>query len=566
MLEIRKKGLESFYYFCRAIMGNDILHWPLHLPLCEALQGIAPGFHEWRELMLCGFRGCLKSTIMRYYIWWCGLYEVYEPDWNCIYVEQKSDNAVAHHILIQNIFRVGPQAEFLQELYQDRIPHGFAGWNSERTILVRQNPAKEPFITVGALEMKLEGIHRDAIIIDDPEGADADKSQVPNREALKFLEERSEPLLNNPSRGRKLLGLTPHGHSPLAYTYRRMDGAGSLDNTERVRKKLWWMPVVDKRGKSRWPQRMSQEWVEAKVEAARLSSHAKRMWEMQYLLLERSSAVGMFDMTKIESNRFTLLGSRLIRYPTQIVDARQVTKDGFPLVRDDIAHIDMSHLRYYMHLDPGHKDPKRLLGGDKPSKWAIEVVGVSPDAHAFPVEEFVSRDVTFDQYVNEFFRLYRKYLPFRFTIDPVGAQTWFGHVLENMETTRYRGMTPIPTIWRPDRRARVLNPSSVLEEAHKGGKEKEAFIMSTLELPHNMGWLHLNPDLTPELWREHDIFGSTGSSFDALDALAQGPGIWRPAASPQSIQAMRLRKRLQAVYQVVEPVTGYYRPWKEKVA
>lgn len=544
---MRENGRKSFYYFSKGILLNDILDANIHLDMCQTLQGTN---FEWSRLLLCGWRGCLKSTLMRYWALWMGLYNV---NWSCLWIEQKADNAVEHHLMMQNLFRYGPQAGLLSELFSNRIPHGYEGWNSERTILNRTQPNAEPFCSIGAIEGRLEGKHRDALIIDDPEGADADKVQSVNADARRFIFERAEPLLISPTVGKILVGATPHGEDPTVWAIRDSEPDSTLDNSRRKVWKIWWKPVVDENGNTHWKERFPQNWVEDRIQLASMNENYRRLWDMQYLLRRRSDATDGFDLDRIESWQWEWMNRRLIRYP--VIEYGPIpTNDVMPQGKVKFKTCDLNYVKFFLHGDPGHKEPGQMLGRER-SSWAWVVVGVTPDFHAFAIEEWIEKDCSIDQYVDEFFRLYRKYAPMKVSFDPVGAQMWFVNIIRIMETTRYQHIQSMNTPWRRSPK-RVVRPSSTLVEAHKQGREKMRNIMANLEAPHNMGWLHLNREATPKLFKEHEDFSSGSGSFDGLDALAQGPAVWTPGATPEAIRAMKMRVHIQGLIGAVsEPVS-----------
>ena len=261
--KLRKKGQESLFFFQKGLLGDGDLDLSLHGNLCRLLQS-----HDWTRMMLVGFRGCLKTSTMRAWVWREGLYSLepgpdgipvpvdgFTPNFSAFWIEQKFDNAVAHHQMTQAKFRYGPQAALLQDMFADRIDGVFERWTTNKTLLVQTDANAEPFITIGSLDSKLEGGHKEAIVGDDLEGADADKSDVPNVESAKFVFDRAAHLLKERYKGRMLLSGTPHGPDPLAYKWKNAEANGSTDNSKREKWKIWWMPAIRDDGKSQWEER-----------------------------------------------------------------------------------------------------------------------------------------------------------------------------------------------------------------------------------------------------------------------------------------------------------------------
>jgi hypothetical protein len=137
-----------------------------------------------------------------------------------------------------------------------------------------------------------------------------------------------------------------------------------------------------------------------------------------------------------------------------------------------------------------------------------------------------------------------------------------------MERYKYEKMVSLPAPWRKERFP-LPRPSTMLIESHKHGAGKVEHIVHELQLPHNMGWLHLRGDAATgavhssqlELYREHELLGTTEEeSFDGLDALAQGPEVWQAPMSPQAIEAKLLRMKILKMRELYEG-SIYETPW-----
>lgn len=543
LAEWKKKGKQSFYYFERGLLGDEDLNPKTHLDLCNFLQ-----FNPSRRRLICGFRGSLKSSVLIAYFWWRGLYIV---NWSSMLVEQRFENAKAHHERLQAKFRYGARAGLLQDIYSDRLPPGMEGWTTERTLLVRTDPNAEPFCTIGSLDGKLESAHRNCIGCDDLEGADADKSDVPNEDSERFVIERAEPLLRNPSEDEIIVTGTPHGKNPLVHKL--------LENPEWA---TWWKPMLDKNGKSQWPERFTPEWIAAKQEAIKVSTKARRMWDMQYLLLKSTTAMSVFDMASIRGNLYSFQGGRLITYPCYEREKNPRTGE-VELNRKEKA-VDLSACRIYIHGDPGHKSPEERKSDDRPSMWAWIVVAISPDFHAFVVETWMEY-TSYDVYLSMFLRLYKKWAPYQWTFEQIGAQSWLLAHLRIHE----KNIGPIESLSRvysPGTR-RLPRPSTRLNDdrPRELTKDKEEWITSQLEIPINMAWLHFHESQTTML-EMLEMHPSEQHPNDGIDALSQGPGVWQPPTSPEAMKAMKRREDEMRLLNLVEPLTGYRRPWKDIAA
>jgi len=272
----------------------------LHGPLCNFLQHDP---HPRKGVV--GFRGSFKSSVVLAYAAWRGLHapELGLGDWSCMWIEQKWDNAVDHHRMLQLKFgKEGgriiktDQVEILWEMYWDRLPPNLAGWTDSQSLLIRTDPTAEPFFTVGSLDSKLEGKHRSEILCDDLEGADAEKADAPNVESWRFIEERAPDLLDDPVTGKIVVSGTPHGGDPMVWKIREADAGGTLDNGNRKFWHLWWKPILNEAGETNWPERRPQEWCERERERGQFSARAQRRWDMQLMLRKASLGGREFDL------------------------------------------------------------------------------------------------------------------------------------------------------------------------------------------------------------------------------------------------------------------------------
>lgn len=539
MRDIRAKAEKSLYFHSRGLMRSVDMTPELHLPICNFLQHPTNNPNRWG---LCIARGSLKSEMLIDYLWWKGLNVI---DWSSLLVMQKYDLSKAHLQRMQRKLTVGPLANFLQDLYQDRLESRDEGnllkkWTTERIVLVRHEPHAEPFCTIGSLDGRLESVHRSGIFGDDLEGSDADKSDAPNEASSDFVYQRAEPLLIHPSTDEIGITGTPHGKKPLMHALKR-------DPQFR----MFWGPVLNESGESIWPERYTKEWIAAKQAAAQVSSKARRMWDMQYMLRESSVGSGLFDIERIRANCYSISGGRLIRYMA-------MTKNDQGEQVATPKYVDLGSCRFFIHGDPGHKSPEeRIDHSDTPSLWAWIVTAVSPDFHVFVVETWM-KECGLDEYVDAFFSLYRKWSPYQWTFEGVGAQSWLPNVLRLHERTDKRRLTSRTRPWQTSRR--LPAPSSRLEPSPRQGIDKETHILEQLEVWHNAGWLHIHESME-ELLHQHEIFPSNQHAIDGLDALSQGPLVWDPPLSEESRTAKLRREAHMRLMSSVEPLTGYSQPW-----
>lgn len=195
--EIRKRGEESLFVFARDILGFDRLKkWDLEL--CNALEGRAP-YEPWVRLLLSKYRGGFKSSVAtQAYPLWRGLYI---PNFSAKIIEGSANNAKRNHFQpLVDLFISSPRAEWLQWLYEDRIPAAFNGWNSETLSFVKTNPLASDTLSYWGVNSKFEGWHGDLVVIDDAQGTEVEGSDVGVSDAWRAYE-RAIPLLTDQASG-----------------------------------------------------------------------------------------------------------------------------------------------------------------------------------------------------------------------------------------------------------------------------------------------------------------------------------------------------------------------------
>lgn len=552
--ELVQLGRKDLYFFVKGILGfsdlSEDFHWELSRFVMRGFdprllgelraEGVDPGA-RWNRGMVCTWRGSLKSSIANIAL--IAHQSVYVKNHSTLLIEQRSDNARINHFQpISDLFRNSRQADFLQWLYRDRLPEGFSGWTTEQIAFLSDDPLAPPSLRYGGIDSAYEGVHVNLIVVDDPEGADAEKGDAPNQESYRLVMRRCPPLLINPDRDRILLIATPHGPDPIVH---------------RVREKaakvfaIFWREVVDSQGASRWPERFTpQVLATLKID--------KELWDKQYLLLKQSGEQSLFDSELIERHCFDWAArNQLISYPVEEFNPESLDDKGYPEVLRTRSTISVDACRLYMHCDPKHKDRGETL--TRPSEAAIAVVAVSPDFHVFPIDLW-SDEVGLERFAEKVFYLYRKWSPSMVTMEFVGAQSWFRDYARVLERDKYKTLLSLPRLGRPSLPLPRLTQRLVAAE--KTNETKEVYIVAQLQSWLHSGRLHLH--------KEHDHLLAQVSRFpdptslkDLLDCLAQGPSVWRAPVAYHPLHELRGRKRLLDLIQMPDPVTGYQRPWKD---
>lgn len=547
--ELYHLGERNLHFFCKGILGMKDLDDDLHLDLAVYLTrffhpsllkklGI-PSEHRLNRGAVVAFRGSLKSSIANQGL---ALHQgIYVHNHSTLVLEQKFDNAAKHFKPLVRLFQEGARADFLQWLYQGRIPEGFRGWTSEELSFLRTDPLALPSIFYGGMDSALEGIHVNLIIADDPEGADESKANAPNAEAWSLLTERCPPLLINPDQDRILLIGTPHGPNPCVWRLREDEQA----------RKVWaifWRPLVDPTtGKVEFSKRFT-----ANVVASLKVND--RLFRTQYQLEKAADRDQGIDLDQVLRWAWERLPGARIAYERDVLDWTDLDERGAPAVRIERNVVGLGDLRFYLHADPKHKEPGQAA---RPSEAAIVVVGVAPDFHAFTIEDW-GGDVGLEEFVRRLYHFYRKYLPAQVTFESVGAQRWLLPYVQALEKTKFRELLSLPLPGRPAQRMPRL--SSKLVEAEKTTQKKLDFIVEGLTPWLYEGRLHVGRH-HKALLAQMEAVGSETALKDRVDALAQGPPFWRPPVSAEALREIARRKRLADLLEPGDPVTGYRRPW-----
>lgn len=553
------RGRRSLFYFGVAILGFDAKDpdglpqiSACHRDLAEFLEG-RPPHHPWRRALVCMSRGTGKSVwTTQTYPLWRGLYI---PNFSTKIIENSSDNAKRNHFIpILDLLISSPRADYLQWLFQERIPTGFEGTTREQLKLVQTDPLANPAISYWGIESKFEGAHPDLVVLDDPEGADAEKSLAANDEAW-FAFQSSIPLLKHPTRSQILVVITSHGEKPMAWRLRdrEMEGRGwqgPQDNASPdCEFKIHWKPVLDERGQSIWPERFTLDYITA------LSK--EDIFDKQYMLRRSSISVSLFNMAAVlgdggegiehEGSGYSRVGAdhATIIYPGFDYDrARMGLDHDSPTRRADPSYrpppvelrsTTLAALRYYIHFDPVHRTlemRKSPMRKQRPAAPAATVVGISEDFHAFCVDYWVGNgSEEIDEQLEAVFHLYRTWCAAVVTYESVGAQAWLPALLRPREKHEVHWRTPYSTgllgtsIQLPPMSARMV-------EADKTNETKEWVYREVLGTWVNRAILHLprteRDGPRSEIIAQLSNVMSPQQKVDLVDCLAQGPKVWAP--------------------------------------
>lgn len=571
-----ERGRRSLFYFGVSILGFSAPSpkgkpqiGELHRELAEFLEGRSP-HQPWRRAMVCVFRGAGKSvwTTQAYPLWRC----LYIPNFSVKIVENSADNAKRHHFMpMVDLFTASPRADYLQWLFEHRIPPGFAGWNSEQIKFNQTDPLANPAITYWGIESKFEGAHPDLVVLDDPEGADAAKSLAANEEAWNTYQSVI-PLLRHPLNSQILLVLTPHGRNPMAWRVRDREGWMSPADNKRTEFKVFWRPVLEPDGSSAWPQRFPLPYIDA------LSR--EDIFGQQYMLRRGRDNLSLFRMDVIRGDGsldnpgscYTRInGNKGILYPGFDWDPKlALSNPEYRLPRPSFRTTNLTDLRFYLHFDPLHRTlltRRTNLNKQRPAEAAILAVGITKDFHPVVVDTW-SAITDIDEQAAMLFHLYRKWRPVMVTYEGIGAQAWLPSFIRSIERQREDWRSPVSTA---DLGISIRLPplSAVLVEADKTNESKEWVYRETLSSWINRGILHMRMDQHQLIHQLENVLNQN-EAVDLVDCLAQGPAVWAPPL-PADERSRKYHEHVAMVNQKLAQAgaalsgwaqrTGYRPPW-----
>lgn len=556
--EFYELGQRSLFFFCKGILRMKDLSEGLHRDWCEKLDGRGDWGEHWKRGVMAASRAFLKTSIGS--IGFPLHRSIYTVNWACRIIGSSSDN-VRINIFdpMLNLFGQGPDGEsehsrFLHWLYQERIPEDFAGWNTEQLSFIRTDPLAKPSITYKGLASDQEGWHGRCVIIDDPEGADADKVRSVNVDAKRVIA-NAVPLLDDPKLGQILVVNTSHGNAPVLYDILE-DGRGQIewDNSRRDWKQIF-VPIVDAHGNPAWPERYPQDQIDF-IKA----TTDPIVWERQFMLRKFVAGGSLFDKEAITKGfvQWEIPG-KVIKYPILGFEEDKWYKKGEFVPVETYGTVRVEHMRYYMHVDPKHREDTIqtgfVSGTARPSRAAQVIVGITPDFHAI-VMGLWSGDAGLEEQVRQMYRAYKDWAPFNVTFDPVGAQVWFKNYAEMLERSdfRFRALESSGR-YGPKRLLPALT-GRLVEDKRSTREDKVDVIYNRLSPWINNRTLHFWGGARQEELL-HQIFGfpDNTSYVDLVDALAQGPPVWKPPL--QSERVIELQKNAKRLTQVASKYTGY---------
>ena len=412
---------------------------------------------------------------------------------------------------------------------------------------------KAPSITYGGVQSKHEGTHIDLVVLDDPEGADAEKSDVAN-EASYQAYQTSIPLLEEQRSGQILVVGTPWGQNPLVYRLlenETEDDPGTFDNSKRY-VKVFWRPLLKANGepydKHRYPPHV--------VEGLK----KEPIYDTQYALLKKARIEAIFDLDAARHYAYEWIDpGRVVSYISQTWDKDVVNDHGFIEAQTVPAQCSIKDMRFFTMVDPTHKLFEEMKSNkDRPSMGAVVTVGIAPDFHAFVVDVW-HENTGIEGLAEEAKRQFYKWGSDKLSVETTGAQVWFKDWIRRDEKQTNLALFSL-SLGREQlaQQARRSLYANIVEPTyqHEG---KKAIFVDALAPWVNRGFLHFDLQKHGMLLDQMEHVANKVVAIDALDALAQGPAFWEPGAPFRGIdREMALRKAWVAQHK--DKNSGYIPP------
>jgi len=260
---------------------------------------------EQRKLLLMAFRNSGKSTLAGIFVAW-----LLHCDPALRIIVLSADHALAAR-MVRNVKRIIEHHPMTQALKPPRPDQ----WAADRFTVRRERELRDPSVLAKGIGANITGSRADIVICDDvevPNTCDSAGKREDLRQRLADIDFVLEPA------GTQLFIGTPHTYFTIYADSVRAEvdeSAPFLAGFERLE-----IPLLDEAGKSQWPERFSQE----VIDALRLKSGPNRFGS-QMMLKAVNVAEGRLDpellrvydeeLVYAESNRearLTLRGRRLV--------------------------------------------------------------------------------------------------------------------------------------------------------------------------------------------------------------------------------------------------------------
>ena len=270
-----KAGFPEFVWIWNHKLGQTTP--PHHLRMARWLSARWRGSR--RDLLLMAFRSSGKSTIVGLFCAWALMSD---PDLRIIILA--ADCALAKKI-VRNVKRIIERHPLTQGLKPRRRDH----WASDQFTVTRPGELRDPSMIAKGIGANITGSRADMVICDDvevPNTCDTAPKRADLRERLGEIDYVLVPG------GAQLYVGTPHSYYTI-YADRPRPEAGEqrpfLDGFQRFE-----LPLLDRRGRSAWPERFAPE----RIEAMRRRSGPNK-FDSQMMLKPVNIADGRLDPDRL---------------------------------------------------------------------------------------------------------------------------------------------------------------------------------------------------------------------------------------------------------------------------
>lgn len=291
LVDIKKKGRESLYYFSKHILGYNLLYKELHKPVCDILP-------KKKNILIMFPRDCFKTTvfIVSYAIWLLiqPSSEKYKTGRNEKILISRKTYKEAKKILSE-INKHFKSNELLKMLYGDMSKKGKL--LDEKIELERDINDKDATITISGLDNSITGGHFTRIFNDDLVNRLDRKSQVQRDNTLGYCQDLIN-MKDGPDTQNVYVGTRWH----LRDLYYHLIETDILGKYYVINK-----PILDSNNACLFPQRFSNDAL------AQLKKDTIN-WNSQYMLNPLSDDVQVFKPDQLKYFTGDVCGDRFIYY------------------------------------------------------------------------------------------------------------------------------------------------------------------------------------------------------------------------------------------------------------
>lgn len=380
---ISQKGKDSLFFFCRAILGFDLLTAEIHLPICRELEKFK---ENPREIVILP-RDWFKSTIasIGYPLWRA----VNDPNIRILITQNSFGNACKK---LYNIRQLIEANQLFRACYPEVLPTRNSVWKSECLTLNRKIAAPEGTFEAAGIGTAVVSRHYDLVIEDD--------TVSPSKDAL-------TGIMMQPTKAEveKAIGWHRLVH-PLLIHPRESQ-----------------ILIVG----TRWAERDLLSWVVDNNPSYHVITRAVRETDGKpdpkgAVVWDRFDAETLDDLERdLGPYMFSAL---YMNNPTQA--ANQVFNRQWINYYSELPN----NLLYCTSVDPAASD---MEASEDPDYNVVMTTGINPKNGHIYVVEYTRKRMTPGELINEIFRHEAKYSPMEVVIEAISYQRTLCYWLEQKQ-------------------------------------------------------------------------------------------------------------------------------------